>query len=790
MKKLSLILALLLGVNIYASAQYSISGIVKDSEFGETLPGAHIILENTLKTAVSDNDGSFSIKDLKKGTYDLKITYVGYKAWQKTVNLDSDVKLEVKLEQKAVMEDEVIISATRASGKTPVTYQNITKEEIERRNLGKDIPMMLETTPSVVTTSDAGAGVGYTSMRIRGTSLERINVTVNGVPLNDAESHGVFFVDLPDLASSVSNIQIQRGVGTSTNGAAAFGASIDIQTHELRDKAYAEVTGGIGSFNTWRSTVNTGTGLINDHWAFDARLSRVHSDGYIDRAFSNLRSFQLSGGYYGENDILKVMVLSGKERTYQAWYGVPKDSLQTNRTYNPYTYDDEVDNYQQDHYQIHYSHRFNKNLRFTTAIHMTNGEGYYENFKADRDYSEYTLDNPVIGTDTFTSTDLVQRKWLDNTFYGLVFGLNYDNHKKLTATFGGSANKYDGGHFGEVIWSEKGNIPKDFQWYENTGIKKDYSFYGKVNYDLNTIFSLYGDVQYRHINYSIDGIHDNLRDLTQEHSYNFINPKGGVYVDINGRNKLYGTVGVAHREPPRGAFRDADPGEVPTEEQLTDYELGYEYQSPAFAGGVNFYFMDYKDQLIMTGEINNVGEPIMRNVPNSYRTGIEMKAAVKFGDAIKWDANATFSQNKIVGFTAYVDNYDTWPEQNKYDLGTTDISFSPDIIANSVFTWNIIEDLDLNLISQYVGRQYIDNTSNMERSLDPYFVNDLQLIYSVETKVIPVIELNVKVNNILNEEYETNAWVYRYYAGGQQYTMDGYFPQAGIHFMSGLTLKF
>lgn len=784
-----MILAFVFSLAAVAQAQHSITGVVKDSRFGETLPGAHIILEKTLKSTVSKNDGSFKISNLKSGTYVIKVTYVGYKPWRKEIELSADKKLEVKMERRAIMEDEVIVTATRAGERTPVTHQNLDKEEIQKRNLGKDVPMLLETTPSVVTTSDAGGGIGYTSMRIRGTSLERINVTVNGIPYNDAESHGVFFVDLPDIASSVSNIQIQRGVGTSTNGAAAFGASIDIQTNELRDESYAEVTGGLGSFNTWRSTVNAGTGLINDHWAFDARLSRIHSDGYIDRATSDLGSFQFSGGYYGKNDILKVMVMSGKERTYQAWYGVPKDSLETNRTYNPYTYENEVDDYQQDHYQIHYSHRFSKKLRLNTALHMTNGYGYYENYKNDEEYTAFSLESPVIGVDTIKTTDLIQRKWLDNTFYGLVYSLHYESQEKLSATFGGSANVYDGDHYGEVIWSEKGYIPKDFQWYENTGLKKDYSAYTKVNYHLNKTFSLYGDVQYRHIEYSIDGLHDDLRDLTMKESYDFINPKGGVYVDLDGRNKMYATVGVAHREPNRGAFRDADPGDDPREERLTDYELGYEYQATSFAGNVNFYYMDYTDQLIMTGEINNVGEAIMRNIPESYRAGIEIAAKAKLGD-IDWQANATFSQNKIKNFTAYVDDFDVWPKQKVFDLGTTDISFSPEVIANSILNWNIIENLNMSLISQYVGRQYIDNTSNKDRSIDPYFVNDIQIVYSVKTELIPEIQINLVVNNILDEEYETNAWVYRYYSGGKQYTSDGYFPQAGIHFMSGVTMKF
>ncbi|MGM0647380.1 MAG: TonB-dependent receptor [Bacteroidota bacterium] len=791
MKRISLLLSLML-CSIIILAQNDIRGIVLDAQSGESLPGAHIKMKNSLKSTVSDQEGKFIFSSIKTGTYKLVISYVGYQSEAKTVEVSKDMHLKVRLTPKAIMEDEVIISATRATERTPVTHQNISKAEVEKRNLGKDIPMLLESTPSLISTSDGGTGIGYTSMRIRGTGLERINVTVNGIPLNDAESHGVFFVDLPDIASSVSNIQIQRGVGTSTNGAAAFGASIDIQTHELKEEPYAEISGGAGSFNTWRSSVLAGTGLINNHWTFDARLSRIHSDGFIDRAYSDLGSFEVTGGYYGKNDIIKVMVMSGKEQTYQAWYGVPKDSLNTNRTYNPYTYDNEIDDYQQDHYQIHYSHRFNKNLRINTALHMTRGKGFYENYKEDRSYSAYTLENPVFDNDTITHTDLIQKKWLDNYFYGLVYSLHYESQERLSATLGGSINQYDGDHYGEVIWSEMGSIPKGFQWYENSGLKNDFNIYAKVNYQLNRIFSLYGDAQYRHINYSIDGIHDDLKDLTMEKEYNFFNPKGGMYIDVDGRNKIYATVGVAHREPNRGAFRDADPGDNPREERLIDYELGYEYQARQFSGMLNLYYMDYTDQLITTGEINNTGNPILKNIPKSYRTGIEVSTRTRLGSVIDWQLNATFSQNKIENYTAYIDNYEIWPQQDQEYLGTTDISFSPNIIAKSLIEWAVTDKLSMNLMSQYIGRQYIDNTSNEYRSIDPYFVNDLQFNYHLNTKAIPKLEFNLIIHNILNEEYETNAWVYRYrnHSAGKEYTSFGYFPQAGIHFMSGITMKF
>ncbi len=790
MKQIGLLAAIMLLSSLAVYSQQAITGTIKDSRTGETLPGAHVVLKNTYTSTVSRADGSFRINSLKSDRYVLQVSYVGYESIEKEVLLDKEsVELEVLLTPRSILSDEVIITATRATERTPVTFENIGREEIQQRNLGKDIPMLLDHTPALVTTSDAGAGVGYTGLRIRGTGVERINFTINGIPLNDAESHGVFFVNMPDLASSVSNIQIQRGVGTSTSGAAAFGASIDIQTHELRDEPYGEVTTGYGSFNTQRATFTAGTGLINDHWTFDARFSQIHSDGFIDRAFSDLRSFKLSGGYYGKNNVLRVMVLSGQEHTYQAWYGVPKDSLETNRTYNHYTYDNETDNYQQTHYQLHYSHQLNRHLRLNTALHMTTGEGYYESYKGNRSYEEYALNKPIVGNDTLAQTDLIQQKWLDNIFYGIVYSLHYESQSRISATIGGSANRYDGAHFGEVIWAKRGFIPKNHQWYENTGIKTDYSMYGKVNYHLSNDLLLYGDLQYRHINYSIDGIHDDLRDLTQEHTYNFFNPKAGIFYDINSRNTLYGTIGIAHREPNRVTFRDANPGDNPTEERMIDYELGYNYQTPRFAGGANLYYMDYTDQLVMTGEINNVGAPLMRNIPESYRAGIELTAATRLGP-VEWSANAAFSQNKIKNFTAYVDNQDTWPQQEKEEQGTTDISFSPNVVASNMISWNVLKNMNINLISKYVGQQYIDNTSSKERSLDPYFISDLQLEYRISTRIIPHIHLNFMVNNIFDTQYESNAWVYRYYSEGKEHAEDGYYPQAGIHFMSSLSLRF
>ncbi len=790
MKKLLIVLLWLAAMPYMAFSQFSISGKVVDKETKEPLQGAHIIIENTFKSTTSNSSGYYFIKKLKKGNYSIKVSFIGYKTFIKKIKLEKNSELNFEMLSSPVLEDEVIITATRAPEKSPTTYKNVSKNEIRNVNLGQDLPFLIETTPSTVVTSDAGAGIGYTSIRIRGTDMTRINVTINGIPLNDPESHGVFWVNMPDFASSIDNIQIQRGIGTSTNGAAAFGASINIQTLKLNPEPYAEINSSAGSFNTFKNNLTFGTGLIKGKFSFDGRVSKITSDGYIDRAFSDLKSFFVSGAYYGEKSILKLNIFSGKEKTYQAWMGVPKDSLKTNRTYNPYTYDNETDNYQQDHYQLIYSKEINKNLLLNTALHYTHGEGYYEQYKKNRKFKDYLLDTLFIGGDTISRTNLVQQKWLDNDFYGFTYSLNYKK-KNTDLILGGAWNKYNGKHFGKVIWAQfASNGSINHQWYDNTGVKTDFNIFGKINYNLNDKINLYGDVQYRRIYYSIDGDHDDLRDITQEHKFNFLNPKAGLYFDINENHSTYFSFAVSNREPSRSDYRDSDEDHIPTGETLYDYEIGYNFKSLNFAVDANMYYMNYKDQLILTGEINKVGDPIMTNVPKSYRAGIELAVGTKILQNLKWDINATFSRNKIKDFTAYIDNWSPPYKQITEDSGETYLSFSPDIIAGSIISYKPINNLNISFISKYVSRQYIDNTSNKYRSLDPYFVNNLIINYSFKTRFIKEIGFQLMINNIFNEKYETNAWVYRYYYEDKEYMMDGYFPQAGINFLAGINLRF
>lgn len=786
---------------IFMIAQISISGKITNSKDNIPLPGAHILVVNTEISTISDNQGYYEIKNLKPGNYKIKVSYIGFESQTIKVNIQKALKQDIAMSPSTIMSDEVIISAIRATDESPTTYTIMNQTEIKKKNTGKDLPYILKSTPSTVVSSDAGSGIGYTGLRIRGTDLTGINVTLNGVPVNDGESHSVYFVDLPDLASSINDVQIQRGVGTSTNGAASFGASININTGDNHISPFAELSSGYGSFNTLKNTISFGSGMLKNNWSFNGRLSSITSDGYVDRASSNLKSAFLSGSYVGKNNIFKAMIILGDEKTYQSWYGIPKDSLETNRTYNPagemYAqdgsfigyYDNQTDNYTQNYYQLHYAHQINNKLNFVSSAFLTTGKGYYESYKNDKKFADYGIPDTIIGGDTISRSNLIQQKWLDNKYYGINLSINY-NTEKLKLNIGGGWSYYDGDHYGKVIWSQVANVyQRDKDWYFNTGTKSDLNFFAKANYSLTKKLNLYGDLQYRTIDYKIDGTHDDLGDLTQEHKFNFFNPKAGIFYKLNNKQNLYFSVGVANREPNRSIYRDADTSQTISPERLIDFELGYKFQTSSIYAEANLFYMDYKDQFVMTGKINNVGTAIMTNVPESYRAGIELVAGAIFLKIIDWNINATFSQNKIENFTAYIDNWTTWG-QEKEEIGTTDISFSPNTILSSDLSITPVKNLKFSLFSKYVSRQYIDNTSNSQRSLDPYFVNNFNIYYTIETSFIKQIDLMLSLNNVFNEKYESNAWVYRYYNDDVEYEMNGYFPQAGFNFMFGVNLKF
>jgi iron complex outermembrane receptor protein len=788
-------------------------GHVIDKENSSPLVGAHLQLLNSYYVAVTDRNGHYFFQGLVAGEHKMLVSYLGYENDTLTVVLPVSQSVDVSLQRKTIMAEELLVQSTRVTAEDPVAYSELSKAEIEKQNLGVDLPMLMSWTPSVVTTSDAGAGVGYTGMRIRGSDASRINVTVNGIPINDAESQGTFWVNMPDIATSTQSLQIQRGVGTSTNGSAAFGASINLQTSLLEAKPYGAVSNSYGTFNTRKHSVQFGSGLIDGKWAFDGRLSKIASDGYIDRASSDLRSFYFSGGYFGEKTILKAVLFSGKEHTYQAWYGTPESRLKNDvdamnlhadnnglskeqrdnllsagRTYNFYRYDNEVDDYQQDHYQLHFSRTLSPKVYLNISLHYTDGQGYFEQYRDDDDFSSYQFTPLIFGGDTITETDLIRRRWLDNDFYGMTYSLRYQ-HKRFKTVFGGGLNQYVGDHFGEVIWAEySSNSSIRDHFYDSDATKNEGNVYVKTTIEISQKWSAFVDFQFRSVYYKTAGFDIDQRQIDTKNEFNFFNPKAGVSLKLNNENLFYASIAVANREPVRNDFIDAPVDEKPKAEQLTDYELGYRRNTKSYFFGWNLFYMDYKDQLVLTGELNDVGSSVRQNVSSSYRAGIEVEMGWAVRKGIHWNWNVTYSQNKVAQFEEAVQDYDNGTVA-RTTYKNTDISFSPDWVAGSQLLLEPIKQIELALLTKYVGDQFLDNTSNNNRKLVNYLVNDLRLTYKMKQKLFKEMRWSVLINNILDEEYSSNGYTYSYIYG-TTITENFYYPQAGIHFLAGLTLKF
>ena len=700
--------------------------------------------------------------------------------------------------------DEVSVNALRANDKTPMAFTNISKSEIKKSNLGQDLTYLISLTPSVVTTSDAGAGIGYTGLRIRGTDPSRINVTINGIPVNDSESQGVWWVNMPDFASSLDNIQIQRGVGTSTNGAAAFGASINLKTLALNKKAYTITNNSVGSFNTLKNNIEFGSGMLNNKFTFDGRLSRISSDGYIDRATSDLKSLYLQGAYFGKKSVLKAIVFSGQERTYQAWNGVPKKYLDTNRTFNSYTYENEVDNYNQTNYQLHYNEQLNSKTNIHLATHYTHGEGYFESEKLNQNLADYGLNNILIGSDTISSTDLVRRKWLNNDFGGITYSINHKNDL-VNLVVGGANNVYSGQHYGNVIWAQyMSNGLYNHQYYKNIATKYDNNIFIKTNFQASEKTSLFLDLQSRNIEYEFNGSDIDGNIGVQEVKLDFFNPKFGLSHKMNEEQLLYGSFAVANKEPNRSDYIESSPNSRPLHETLYDTEIGFKYSTKDFKFNANAYIMNYDNQLIKTGEINDVGYFTSENVKKSFRRGLEIEGSILLSKKLAWAANMTLSENKIDTFIQYIDSWDTGGQQETI-YTETDLAFSPSIIWASQLTYNFQDNLSLDFITKYVGEQFIDNSSSEDRKLDDYLVNNLRLSYSFNSKIFNYARLSLQINNLFDEEYVSNAWIYRFVSNGYDpseddhyvtkgsdggYNMAGYFPEATRNYLIGLTLGF
>jgi len=675
--------------------------------------------------------------------------------------------------------DEVLVSAVRVTTKTPVSFSNLDKKEIKYRNLGQDIPILMNYLPSVVTTSDAGNGVGYTGIRVRGSDATRVNVTINGIPYNDSESQGTFWVNMPDFASSLESVQLQRGVGTSTNGAGAFGASLNMLTDNYSKKSTGEISSSIGSFNTNKNTVKFSTGLINDHFEIAGRLSTLKSDGYIDRATSNLKSYFLQGTYLGNTTLIKALAFGGTEKTYQSWNGIDAATMETDRTFNSagmFTdefgnsrfYDNETDNYQQDHYQLHWNEKVSGHWSTNLAFHYTKGKGYFENYKEDAKFSSYGLTPIVIGGTTIKTTDLVRQKWLDNDFYGTTFSANYKNDK-LDLILGGGWNKYEGEHYGKVIWARYASTSElGDRYYEDFATKTDGNIFAKANYQITERISLFGDLQLRNVHYKADSwetgvVNDN---------FNFFNPKAGLNYDIDSKNKLYFSYARANREPNRTDYENGSP----KPEKLNDYELGWRFDAQKVKINSNIYYMAYRDQLILTGKLDDVGNPIRSNSDKSYRLGLEVDATIALSEKFIIRPNFTLSDNKNVDLNI------------GYGEVNTAIAYSPAIVAGNIFIYKPIEGLYLSLLQKFVGDQYMNNLDSPEAILESYFVNDINVSYEIKPKSGPMaigiqsITITGLVNNVFDKEYVSNGYMWDVYPY--------YYPQAGINFLLGLSLKF
>jgi len=762
-----------------SAQEYTISGKVVNNNL-DILSGASIKIEETNMGTSSDGNGEFTL-NLDKGKYTILISYTGFQSIKKEIFLEEDKKLNFILLVDDLVLDEVLVTAVRATQNTPITYSNLNKKELSKRNLGQDIPILLNYLPSVISSSDAGAGIGYTYLNVRGSNSERINVTINGIPYNDAESHGTFWVNLGDFASSTENLQLQRGVGTSTNGSGAFGASLNILTDVISEKASGEISNSFGSYNTRKHTIKFSTGKLNNHFEISGRLSKIYSDGYVNRAFSDLKSYFIQGSYSNENSLIKAISFGGSERTYQSWYGIDAKQLLEDRRQNPYTYENEVDDYNQNHYQLHWNKKLNDNWSTNLGLNYTKGSGFFEQYKTDEKAEDF---NNIIND----NSNVIVRRWLDNNFYVINFNATFKN-KNLNLVSGLSYSNYSGDHFGEVIWGNNlvSHASIGDRYYMSDALKKDLNIFSKATYSISEEFSAYLDLQGRFVNYETAGLTSDRVPIDINTNFNFFNPKLGFIYKIKDHNSLYLSYAKAQREPNRNDFENG----VSKEERLDDYELGWRYNKENFSINSNLYFMNYSNQLVLTGEIDDVGAPIRATSGNSYRLGLEIDSDIKIGQNFSIRTNAAISSNKNRDFKASING-------NLENLGNTSISFSPNLIVGNILTYEANEKLQFSFLSKYVGRQYMSNlNSNITNQdvLESYFTSDINLGYTIETKkVFTSIVINAIINNIFNKKYVDRGYYYTYNYpdnNGNIITGDGagYYPQATTNFLIGISFK-
>jgi iron complex outermembrane recepter protein len=796
---------LTLGFSFYLFSQGTISGNIRDDS-GNPMEGVSISLENASFGVASNGKGDFLIDKIPFGDYTIVISAIGYSTYKEKLRLtEKPLNLRVSLSPESYLLNEIGIVSTRATNETPVAYQSISAEDIKDHNQGQDLPYLLRFTPSLVVNSDAGAGIGYTGMRIRGADITRINVTLNGIPVNDAESHGVFWVNMPDLASSISDLQIQRGVGTSTNGSGAFGASIHLNTNVNSEKAYVSSHQSFGSFNSWKRNLKLGTGNMGNGFSFDARLSKISSDGYIDRAKADLNSFSLFGTWKQKNSVMRLSIIDGSERTYQAWNGVPLslESDWNTRTFNSAgaerqgsPHPNEIDNYHQTHYQRHYDRLWSSKFTSNISLHYTKGRGYFEQFRSNQNASDYSFSLPK-GIDPTTNIDVIRRRWLDNDFYGGIFSVTYKD-AKMQSVFGGAVHNYVGQHFGELTWASiAGNTFPDHRYYDNLATKFEANAYWKNNIEILPNVSAWTDFQLRHINYQFEGFNDSGLRIPSVEKLTFFNPKAGLFWEFKPNYNLFLSYAIANREPNRDDYVDNLKSFRPKAENLQDLELGFRALNKSFQWEVNGFYMNYKNLLVQTGRLNDVGAYIRENMPDAYRIGVEWQAGWQINKVLEIKSNLAVSANKIGSYTAFIDDYDEnweWQGQVALPFTGTDIAFSPGIIAAGELKWSLFSHLpfffenplDFIWNAKYVSRQYLDNTGNEQNVIPSFFINDAAVRFQLKKN----ITISGNIFNVLNHRYFSNGWVYSSFLNGELQSDIGVYPQAGRHFFIGFEVGF
>lgn len=819
-KKIMRALSVALFISSSAHAQFQISGEIKNGD-GVPLEGVTVSVKGGKKEAITTEDGYYLIESLNKGSYEIKAEFFGYNTQSMTFDLNMNKKINFALYPTYFLQEGIDVKSVRANKKTPSTYTNIDKNEIEKINYGRNLPYLLQSVPSTVVSSNGGEGVGYSGYRIRGIDPTKINVTVDGIPINDAESQNVLWVDMPGMASSVNSMQIQRGVGSSSNGGSAFGASVNISTDQFNKKPYATRDNTLGSFTTFKNSVNAGTGYMKNKFSVDLRLSQIISNGYIDRASSDLKAYFGQIARRGKKSSLRLIIFGGNEKTYQTWHGTPesrlnndhqgmldyaarnglsedqKDNLlNSGRTYNASTYSNENDNYQQTHYQLHYSHHFNKKWNMKTAVFLTTGKGNYENYRLNDQFSIYGFTPLTVNGDSISQMDMVRQKWLDNIFYGGVFNVNYNNLKGLKLIVGGGLNQYSGKHYSKIVWGQyMQNYQNDVKYFENDGVKNNGDIYLKANYQVDK-FNFFVDIKYRYVDYSFEGVDESegkVEEKDQSVVYNFFSPKAGISYTFNQQHSIYASYGIANREPVREDYLMQSSNNYPSPEMLFDMEVGYHLEYKKGFLNANIYHMYYHDQLVPTGGINDVGGYTRTNVDHSYRLGLELEGGYKILKNLGLTANFSISRNKVKNFIEYLDRYDNNGNslpQKEIDHGTTDLAFSPSIIGGISINYAPIKGLRISLMNKYVGEQFLDNTSNSSRSMDAYIVSHIDAAYSFTILGLQEVTVGARIDNLYNQMYVSNGYTNSYFQGEERVQDNYYYPQAGMTYMGRLVIKF